>query len=140
MNPKFKFNRENARNALALGNLERSIMDVLWDQGEMSGNDLYEKLGSKLKIRHNTLLTVCERLVAKGLASKIKKGKYSYYSPLLSRDEFGKRIAGPLLKELFDVSSDSVLAAFVDSTSSDPDQLNYLKSLIEEAEKKKKGR
>ncbi|MFH1514372.1 MAG: BlaI/MecI/CopY family transcriptional regulator, partial [bacterium] len=127
-----------ARSALALGNLERAVMDTLWDQGEMSGNELFNLLGEKLKIRHNTLLTVCVRLESKGLVSKLKKGKYSYYSPLLSRDEFGEKVAGPLLKELMEVSSDSALAAFVDNASRDPDKLNYLKSLIEEAEKKKK--
>ena len=139
MKPKFKYNPENARSALALGKLERAIMDTLWDKGEMSGSELFSKLGKKLKIRHNTLLTVCVRLVSKGLVSKFKKGKYSYFSPVLSRDEFGKTVAGPLLKELIDVSSDSVLAAFVDNASSDPEKLNYLKSLIDKAEKKKKG-
>ena len=131
----FKFGKHNARTALALGSLERSVMDVLWDSEELSGNMLFERLGSVHKIRHNTLLTVLERLVKKGLVSKRKEGKFSYYTALLGRDEFTKKIAGPLLDELLAISSGSAIAAFVDNARRDPDKLEYLKRLIEEADK-----
>ena len=139
MNPKFKYDRENARNAMALGNLERFAMETLWDRGEMSGSDVYAKLGRKLKVRHNTLLTVLERLISKGLVSKRKDGKFSYYKPILTRDEFCAMVANPIISELLEVSPDSAMAAFVDRACRDTHKLEQLKNLIYEIEKKNKS-
>ena len=139
MNRKFKYSRDNARNALALGHLERSVMEALWDSGEMSGCEVYGKLGKKLKIRHNTLLTVLERLISKGLVSKRKDGKFGYYKPILSRDEFCAMVADPIFTELLAVSSNSAMAAFVDHACRDSKKLDQLKNLIEEIEKRNKS-
>jgi BlaI family transcriptional regulator, penicillinase repressor len=139
LNPKFKFGRENARNALALGNLERTVMETLWDGGEMSGSEIYKKLGRKLKILHNTMLTVLERLISKGLVTKRKDGKFGYYKPLITRDEFCRMVADPIFTELLQVSKDSAMAAFVDQACRDWKTLDQLKSLIDEVEKKNKS-
>ena len=136
MNPKFTYDRNDARNALALGKLERAAMNALWDNGEMSGSELYKKLGEKLRIRHNTLLTVLERLIEKGLVIKHKAGKNNFFKPVLSRDEYCSKIAAPILKELLDISSKSVLSAFVDSACRDMEKLEELKNLIENMKKK----
>ena len=136
---RFKFSRDNARNALALGSLERSVMEALWDVGEMSGSEVFAKLGKKLKIRHNTLLTVLERLISKGLVMKRKDGKFGYYKPILTRDEFCAMVAEPIFHELLAVSSDSAMAAFVDNACRDSKKLEQLKNLINEIEKKNKS-
>lgn len=138
MSPKFIFNRDNARSAMALGKLERAAMDILWEEGEMSGSELYRKVGKKLRIRHNTLLTVLERLIAKGFLAKRKEGRNNFFKPLISRDEYCLKIAVPLLKELLDVSSGSVLSAFVDNACRDNENIDELKHLIDEMEKKNK--
>jgi BlaI family penicillinase repressor len=139
MNPKFKYNREDARSALALGKLERAAMNALWDKGEMSGSELFKKLGAKLKIRHNTLLTVLERLVAKGLVSKYKDGRNNFYKPVLNRDEYCAKVTSPILNELLGISAKSVLSTFIESASEDTDKIKELKRLIEEIEKKLKS-
>ena len=136
---KFKFDKSNARSAFALGDLERLAMEELWSGGEMSGTQLYEKLGKKLGIQHNTLLTVLERLVKKGLIAKRKAGKFSIYRPILKRDEFAARVAGPLLNELLEFSSYSAMVSFVQQASTDPAKLSQLKKLIEDAEKGNKS-
>lgn len=134
----FKFGKNKARNALALGDLERAAMEALWENGEMPGNRLFAEIGKSLGIRHNTLLTVFERLIDKGLVAKRKVGRTNYYRPLLTRDEFGANVARPLLDELFGVSASSTLTAFVDTAKRDPEKLRELKRLIREAEKSEK--
>ena len=135
---KFKYDKSRARSAFALGDLERLAMEELWSGNEMSGSLLYEKLGEKLGIRHNTLLTVLERLVEKGLVAKRKEGKSSMYRPILKREEFAAKVAGPLLNELLEFSSYSAMVSFVKQASIDPKRLRQLKKLIGEAEKNKK--
>ena len=136
MSEGFRYTRDKARSALALGELERASMDSLWDRGEMSGNEIFEEVGKKNKIHHNTLLTVLERLIEKGLVEKRKVGKFNLYRSILTREEFCERVARPLMAELMGVSSGTALAAFVDNASADPEKLEELKRLIEEAEYK----
>jgi BlaI family penicillinase repressor len=135
MDDRFKFGKDKARNALALGELERQAMEALWEMGETPGNELFKEVGRKLGIRHNTLLTVFERLIGKGLVAKRKVGRVNFYRAIVTRDEFGALVAKPILEELLTVSSRSTLAAFVDNASRDPEKLRELKRLIEEAEK-----
>jgi len=139
LTPDFSFDKSKARQALALGELERSVLDALWLHGEISGKEIFDLLGEKHKVQHNTLLTVLERLIKKGLVLKQKDGRSNTYAAKLTRDEFASMVSAPLIEELFDVSSQVAMSALVDSASADPEKLDELKKLIEEAEKKQKN-
>ena len=75
MSPDFNFDRTKARQALALGELERSVMETLWARGEISGKEVFDLMGSTHNVQHNTLLTVLDRLINKGLVIKQKDGR-----------------------------------------------------------------
>ncbi|MCK4720685.1 BlaI/MecI/CopY family transcriptional regulator [bacterium] len=136
MVPDFNFNKGKARQALALGDLERAVLEALWEHGETSGKEIFNLLGKKHKVRHNTLLTVLDRLIKKGLVLKQRDGRNNTYSAKISREEFAKEIASPIIEELLDVSSHAAMSAFVESAGRDPEKLEELKKLIREAEKK----
>jgi len=134
MNPDFKFDNRKARHALALGELERAVLETLWDKGELSGKDIFDLLGQPRNIRHNTILTVLDRLVRKGLVLRRKLGRDNSYKPKISRDEYIDKVASPIISELMDISGDVTLAAFVEKARRDPRQLSALKKLIRKAE------
>jgi predicted transcriptional regulator len=102
----------------------------------MSGKEVFERLGAKHKVAHNTLLTVLDRLIAKGLVMKKREGKNNLYSAKLTRDEFASKIASPIIEALLDVSSNAAISAFIKTAQRDPAKLDELKKLIMEAEKK----
>jgi predicted transcriptional regulator len=130
----FKFTKGKARQAMALGDLEREALEVLWNHENVSGKEIFDILGKKKKIQHNTILTVLERLIKKGLVGKKKSGKNNTYFPRLTREQFTEKISAPLIEELFDMSSNAAMAAFVDNARRDPAVLDELKRLIEQAE------
>ena len=136
MTPDFKFGKGKAKQALALGDLERAVLETLWESGDMPGKEVFDKLGRIHKVRHNTILTVLDRLISKGLVSKRKSGRSNTYKARLSRDEFASRVSSPIFEELMDVSSHAAMSAFVESAGTDPEKLRELKKLIEDAEKK----
>ncbi len=135
MTPEFKYGKGKAKSALALGELERSVLDTIWESGEIQGKELYDKLGTKHSVRHNTILTVLERLINKGLVTKRKDGRSNSYKAKISRDEFAAQVAKPIIEELLDVSSHAAMSAFVDNASADPEKLKELKRLIARAER-----
>ena len=135
MTPSFKFTKDKARQALALGDLERAALEALWKSGEMEGKAVFEKLKKHRNVRHNTVLTVLDRLIQKGLVEKRRSGRSNTYSAKLTRDEFAAKVASPIIGELLDVSSHAAMAALVERAGRDPAKLDELKKLIEEAEK-----
>ncbi|MCX6646333.1 MAG: BlaI/MecI/CopY family transcriptional regulator [bacterium] len=137
MNPDFNFGRGKARHALALGDLERNVLETLWDTGEISGKDIFDRVGASLNVQHNTILTVLDRLIKKGLVSKEKGGRGNMYRAKVTRDEFARMVSSPIIEELMHVSPHVAMSALVESASNDPDKLNELKKMIEEAEKRR---
>ncbi|GMR04188.1 MAG: BlaI/MecI/CopY family transcriptional regulator [Thermodesulfobacteriota bacterium] len=126
--------------ARVLGHLEQEIMDLLWSRGAMNGKDVHRTIKHERPIAITTVLTVLDRLVKKGLVAK-KRGETVYlYKPLCTRDEFARELSGTLLKDIFEISSSSATASFVDMVAdTSPEELDRLAQLVEEKRKELKG-
>lgn len=72
---------------------ERLVMKIIWDSTEDLA--LQEVMG-RVNAENNkswkpqTVSTFLSRLVKKGFLSLYRKGRYCYYQPLVSKDEFWK--------------------------------------------------
>ncbi|MFC5719413.1 BlaI/MecI/CopY family transcriptional regulator [Streptomyces gamaensis] len=68
------------------GELERAVMDVLWEAGRpMTARDVMDALPQE-KPAHTTVITVLDRLAAKGMARKEREGRSWRYVPAASRE------------------------------------------------------
>lgn len=92
---------------LKQGDLENLILNALWDL-EQAGNDRVYVADVQLCIRdaqrdwaYTTVKTVMDRLVEKGLASRIKEGKKFYYSSVMSREEAGMDAVRKVVRQYF---------------------------------------
>ncbi len=71
-----------------LGELERAIMDVLW---ESSAPMTVRQVGNRLTDRdlaHTTVMTVLDRLAKKGFARRQRAGRAWLYRPAESREAY----------------------------------------------------
>ncbi|MDA5109064.1 MULTISPECIES: BlaI/MecI/CopY family transcriptional regulator [Brevibacillus] len=84
------------------GPLEAKVMDVLWSGSEMSIKDVQKKLEREKHLNFNTVMTVINRLVEKGVLVKRTEGRTSLYRPVLSREEFMETQSRELTHELMD--------------------------------------
>lgn len=74
----------------SLGDLERSVMDLLWDSTEpLTANDLRDELaalGADAKeLAVTTVLTVLARLEKKGLVERERSSRPHRYAAILTR-------------------------------------------------------
>ena len=76
----------------ALGPLEITIMELLWEQGESSVHDVVPKLTRPLA--YTTVMTTLDRLFKKGLLERRKLERAFVYSPRLSRREWEHKRTG----------------------------------------------
>ncbi|MEN1989010.1 BlaI/MecI/CopY family transcriptional regulator [Paenibacillus hubeiensis] len=84
------------------GPLEAKIMDVLWSRPGSSIREVQTALEQDRDVNFNTVMTVMNRLVYKGLLSKSQKGRTSLYHPVQSKEQFMNDQSKELSHELVD--------------------------------------
>lgn len=89
----------------ALGHLEVSVMEILWDVGESSVRDVRERLDRPLA--YTTVMTTLERLFKKFFLVRRRVGRAFLYSPRLSRQQWEQGRAGDLVTAFVDGSGPS---------------------------------
>lgn len=112
-----------------LGELERAVMDVLWNTPEpVAATRIVEELPREHAPAITTILTVLDRLGGKGFVTRERYGRAYRYSATTSRAEL---IAGTMLEALGTTSDRrSALVHFAGSVSEEEKAL--LRELLEE--------
>ncbi|MGI8614882.1 MAG: BlaI/MecI/CopY family transcriptional regulator [Nocardioidaceae bacterium] len=76
------------RPAPRLGDLERDVMDRLWDsERPLLVRDVHSLLRAERDLAYTTVMTVLDRLTRKGIVSRTLEGRAYRYSPVRSRAE-----------------------------------------------------
>lgn len=116
-----------------LGPLEAQIMNELWQRGEGTVSEVWRSLAPDRNIAYDTVRTVMNRLVIKGLLERETAGKAHLYRPTLPQSEFTERTIGTVLDELLSDFGEPAIAQFLDRLScEDEERILALSRLIEE--------
>ena len=123
---------------ISLGELEKQIMDIVWECNECSGRDVLTKLKKNRKLAYTTVATILQRLYEKGLLIRKEKRIGYVYSPKLSKERYGKSIAKSFLNKFIDSFGDTAIASFAEGIDGLPKKKRkqFLK-LIEKHDKSK---
>jgi predicted transcriptional regulator len=126
-----------------LGELQTAVMELLWQEPNLTVNEVEERLQRRREIAHTTVLTTLDRMHRKGYLIREKQGKAFIYAPRYSREEFEQKMAQEVLGALLGQFTEPALSAFIDIVSEDSETLDRLDKLIKEkrrqqAEAKKK--
>jgi predicted transcriptional regulator len=120
------------------GELERRIMDALWDRGRATVREMVGRLGGGLA--YTTVMTVLDRLHTKGRVKRRKEGKAWHYEATEPRAVvIGAQAAGLLTSK--EAAAEPVLMAFIDRAEKvDPGVLDKLEQMIRKRRKRKGDR
>jgi len=120
-----------------LGDLERAIMRLIWQHGELTAENVREELDRPLK--DSTIRTVLRRLEEKGYVTHTVEGRTYLYRPA----EASQLVAGRAVKRIIDWfcdgSVESLLVGMVDSAVLDRKELQRLADRIAATKKGKKS-
>ena len=108
--------------------LERRVIETLWQGGEWSVREVYERVGEGLA--YTTIATVLDRLHAKGRVQREKDGVAWRYHATRTREEALAAEVGRVLQRV-EGASEPLLVAFLDEVEQrDPSALDRLMALI----------
>ena len=126
-------NTKTGHDPAELGELERSILSIIWQRAEINAEQVREELGRPLK--DSTIRTVLRRLEEKGYLAHSVEDRTFVYRPAQTR----QRVAGRAVKRIVDWfcegSVEALLVGMVDSKVLDKAELQRLADRIAEAQK-----
>ena len=117
----------------SVGELEASVLAVLWDHGELTTPGVFDRVGRPRGLAYTTILTVLQRLHKKGLLSRRGEGKAHVYSPVLSREQFAERRGEILASTMIGLGSAGLSAFLAEAKRIDPAFMTRLRSQLQES-------
>jgi BlaI family penicillinase repressor len=116
-----------------LGELERSILLVIWRLGSVTAEQVREELDRPLK--DSTIRTVLRRLEEKGYLAHSVENRTFLYRPAESRQKVAGRAVKRIVDWFCEGSVEALLVGMVDSKVLDRAQLQRLADRIAAAQK-----
>jgi len=99
--------------------LELECLKSLWKLSEASVKDVRDDLAVNRNLAYTTVMTLLDRLVKKGGASRRKTGRMFVYTPVLPRRLLRKLAVKELVDSFFD-GSEQALLEFLQGQPSEP--------------------
>lgn len=104
------------------GDLERAVMDVLWqaEDGRMlTVREVHGALAEQRDIAYTTVMTVMDRLAKKSMVEQEKDGRAYRYRARTTRGAMTAELMRDTLSDFGPESRESALVAFVEEASAD---------------------
>jgi len=121
-----------------LTRFEFSIMEALWNSGEVSIREILDSLPGKRRPAYTTIQTTVYRLEAKGLVRRVRKvGNVHVFTASISRNAAERRLIDELLAH-FEGRSQPLMARLVETGKLTLEDVKEVEATIRKLSKKEK--
>ena len=121
-----------------LSGLEQKAMDIVWSLDTCSVREVWNRLDKRKKFAYTTVATLLQRLYKKGLLTRNYKNFIIYYTPKLSKKDYGKNLVQSFINKFFSSFGNEAILSFAESIERLPkDKKIYLLKLLEKYDKNK---
>lgn len=110
---------------------ELRIMQVLWQQGQGSVQQILDGLRAQPALAYNTVLTTIRILEKKGYVGHDKDGRAHIFRPLVERDEASRSEIRHLVGRFFRNSHEDLVLNILEDRGIDPKELERLRKMLE---------
>ena len=118
-----------------LGDLQRAVMEQVWELGEASVHEVRKKLSRQKKLAYTTILTAMQKLEKAGWLEHRKEGKTYIYLPTRSREEAGAKSVRKFIERTFDGNALLMFQHLMRQSRLSDDELIELRKMIDEKRK-----
>jgi BlaI family transcriptional regulator, penicillinase repressor len=122
------------RKSPTLTEAEFRLMEVLWQKGPATVQQVLDALPEKEPIAYNSVLTTIRILEKKGYVGHEKDGRAHVYSPLVERKEATRSEISRLANRFFGDSQELLVLNILEDRGMDAGELNRLRKMLERGE------
>jgi predicted transcriptional regulator len=124
------------RKSETLTEAELRLMDVLWQKGSSSVQQVLEALPAKPALAYNSVLTTLRILENKGYVRHLKDGRAHIYTPVVERQEASRSEIRHLVSRFFRDSQDLLVINILEERGIDEGELKRLRQLLERSDER----
>ncbi len=118
---------------LRLTNSELEVMDVVWEKGHVTVQDVVN--GLERPLAYTTVMTTLKILdKRRGVVKCMKEGRAYAYEPKVSREEVSFSMTSDLTQKLFGGSAKSLMLNLIENDSMSSKDIEELKQAIQSLE------
>ena len=112
---------------------ELEIMKILWENKQISLNQIMEELRKNEHKNKNTIKTLLYRLIEKGAVKSISKNKKeNEFKAIISKEKYLRKANQSFLDKLYNGNTSNMLLNFVENKEISKDELKKLIEIIED--------
>lgn len=119
------------RTSATLTEAELRLMNVLWEKGPATVQQVLDALPEDPPLAYNSVLTTMRILERKGYAKHVTDGRAHVYAPVLGRKEASRHEVKHLLNRFFKNSHELLVLNLIEDETIDKDELKRLRELLE---------
>ena len=114
---------------------EWRVMQVLWEQGPQTANDVVEALSGKVKWKSRTIKTLISRLVKKGAVKVTEEGYRYRYSAAVDESACVHSETKSFVRRVYQGAMKPALAAFIEDVDLSDKEIDEIQELLHQKRK-----
>jgi len=120
------------KQSATLTEAELRIMDVVWQKGPSTVQQVLDALGDELA--YNSVLTTIRILERKGYLGHVKDGRAHVYEPLIDRDDATRSEIRHLVSRFFRNSHRALLLNLLEDEAIEDEEVKRLRKMLERSQ------
>jgi BlaI family penicillinase repressor len=124
--------------AVRLGKLELQIMNVVWDRGRATVQEVVDVLAGDARTpAYNTILTMMRKLEGKGYLAHDTQGRTFVYRSVLDKCHARRSLLGAMVDRLFNGSAAQLVNSLVEEGRISERELAEIRKILGKAKRSK---
>ena len=122
------------KQSATLTEAELRIMDVVWQKGPSTVQQVLDALEAGNQLAYNTVLTTVRILERKGYLGHVKDGRAHVYEPLIDRDDATRSEIRHLVGRFFRNSHKALLLNLLEDEAIEDEEIKRLRKILERSQ------
>jgi BlaI family penicillinase repressor len=123
------------KNHPKISDAEWRVMQIFWQTGNATANEVIEKLQDESGWNPKTIRTMINRLAGKGAIGHEIKGRQYHYHPLIGQEECVKVETKSFFSRISKAAMKPMLAAFIEEQNLSQEEIEELKKILDKKSK-----
>ena len=114
---------------------EWRVMQVLWERGPQTANDVVDALSRQVNWKPRTIKTLISRLVKKGAVKVTEEGYRYRYSAAVDESACVRSETKSFVRRVYQGAMKPALAAFLEDADLSPEEIDDLQKILHQKRK-----